>query len=583
MAIPRPEYPRPRLAREQWLNLNGQWQFAFDDDDRGERDGWFARPAFDREIVVPFPYQSRLSGIEETEFHDTIWYARTFEPPAAWREKRVRLNFGAVDYEAKVWVNGELAGANRGGHVPFGFDITDLLRAGDNLLVVQARDGQRKDQPRGKQDWDLVPSGIKYMRTSGIWQTVFLEPMAETCISGFRTETEPRGKTVRLFADVAPAGANLALEAEVSFGGDRVATVSLSREGEEYRGQLALASPRFWCPEAPNLYEVTLRLKRGREIVDEVRSYFGLRTIEIADGGFLLNGEPLYLRFALDQGYFPEGHYTPPTEDWLRADVEWAKRFGFNGVRKHQKVEDPCWLHWCDRLGLLVWGEMANAWSWSDFACEALREEWARAVRRDRGHPCIITWVPFNESWGIGKVNDDPRQQAFVREIYDLTKSLDPSRPVCDNSGWHHVKTDIADLHDYDPADKLRARWAGYRKGAPPPGVQPATAQGCAYQGQPIVISEYGGLGIRGYESASGRRHPYEAMFSKEQVYMSPEDFLKWYREQTGAIQALPEVQGFCFTELYDIEQEVNGLLTYDRKPKVAAEAIREINLGRRK
>jgi beta-galactosidase/beta-glucuronidase len=569
-------------VREKWLSLNGPWQFAFDDEDRGEREGCFARPSLDRRIIAPFPYQSPLSGIGETGFHDVIWYSRGFELPEAWRGKRILLNFGAVDYETKVWVNGEPAGENRGGHVPFSFDITELLRGGENAVALRVCDTRRKDQPRGKQDWELVPSGIKYMRTSGIWQTVFLEPVGEARISDFWTETRPGGKVVRLVCSVSPPDAGLALEAEVSFGGERIAAVTLSARGESQEAEVEIESPRPWSPEEPSLYDVALRLKRGGETVDEVRSYFGLRTIEIEEGRFLLNGERLYLRFALDQGYFPEGHYVAPGDDWLRADVEWAKRLGFNGVRKHQKVEDPRWLYWCDRLGLLVWGEMANAWEWSEFACEGLREEWARAVRRDRGHPSIITWVPFNETWGIPKVNDDPGQQGFVEEIYDLTKSLDPTRAVCDNSGWHHVKSDIVDIHDYEPADKVRARWSGYKRGEAPPGVWPAMARGSAYAGQPIVISEYGGLCVKGYEPPAGRRHPYESHFPKDQVYKSVEDFLKWYGEQTGTIQSLPEVQGFCFTELYDIEQEVNGLLTYDRRPKVPVEAIREINLRRR-
>lgn len=575
-SLPRPEYPRPDFCRREWLNLNGTWEFAFDDEDKGEIEEWQERPSLEQKIVVPFPYQSKLSGIGDPGFHDVIWYRRIFPLPKGWYGKRILLNFGAVDYACKVWVNGMHVGEHRGGYTPFSFDITPLLHNAENDIVLRVEDRQSVDQPRGKQEYrSLVPSGIFYMRSSGIWQTVWLEPVGEARM--VRAHFTPELERMRAEVDVLVGGElrGLTLRIDISFKGAVVAAVKKKVRTEETKLKLLLPHPHKWSPETPNLYDAKLVLTRGGHVQDVVHSYFGMRKISVRGNRILLNNEPCYLRFALDQGFFPDGIYTAPSDDALKRDVLLAKELGFNGVRKHQKVEDPRWLYWCDVLGFLVWGEMANCFAWSKEARENLRREWKAVVERDYNHPSIIVWVPFNECWGMRNLATDPEQQKFVAEIYDMTKRLDPTRLVVDNSGYVHVKTDIVDIHDYR-GDSFSDRWKKWREEGIEPTLprRPLMVEGYRYQGQPIVISEYGGLGLKGFPPPKGREHPYKVFLE------SVDAFVNWYRKITEAIQAQKEICGFCYTQLYDIEQEVNGLLTYDRKPKVPMKRIAKINLG---
>jgi len=575
--IPRPEHPQPQCVREVWMNLNGEWQFEFDDEDVGLRDNWVERESFSRRINVPFPFQASLSGIGDTGIHHVMWYRRSFELPADFAGRRVLLHFGAVDYEARVWLNGRELGSHRGGHVAFAFDITDALRRGANALVVRAVDTEAKDQPRGKQSWKLKPQGIRYTRTSGIWQTVWLEGVGRTHIKSFRMTPAIEARALDLEFEVDGPQADWTIEAEASFNGERVAT--LTTEPAQARAALAIPNPRLWSPEEPNLYDITFTLRAGGEAVDRVRSYFGMRKISVGGNQLLLNNRPYFQRLVLDQGYWPDGILTAPSDQALRYDIEMAKRFGFNGARKHQKVEDPRWLYWADRLGFLLWGEMANAYEFTAEGCRRFEEEWAAAVQRDYNHPCVVAWTPFNESWGVGEVMTSVEQQRFVEHIYALTKRLDPYRPVCDNSGWMHVLTDIADLHNYvERGDGFEAHWAEftrnhYRQGMPHVFFIPSRS----YMGQPIVVSEYGGISLRGYEAPPGsERVAYGAHMENEEA------FLARYRDITTAIQGVADIQGFCYTQLTDVEQEVNGLMTYDRRPKLAPEKIAQINLQRR-
>ena len=312
-SLPRPEYPRPDFRRREWINLNGLWQFAFDDEDKGEIEGWQKKPSLDRKITVPFPYQSKLSGIEDPGFHDVIWYRRIFRLPKGWVRKRVLLNFGAVDYACKVWVNGMHAGEHRGGYTPFSFDITPLLHDPENYIVLRVEDRRSVDQPRGKQEWrDLVPSGVFYMRSSGVWQTVWLEPVGEAHI--VRVHFTPEMEKEHVDVDVLVRGElrGLTLRIDVSFKGAVVATVEDKVRAEEKELKLSLPHPHKWSPDNPNLYDAELILTKGGRVQDVVRSYFGMRKISVRDKRILLNNETCYLRFALDQGFFPDGIYTAP-------------------------------------------------------------------------------------------------------------------------------------------------------------------------------------------------------------------------------------------------------------------------------
>ena len=589
---PRPEYPRPDLMRSDWLNLNGTWRFAFDDEDRGLRARWHEDPsALDREILVPFPYQSPMSGIGTRDLHPVVWYARRFQVPAEWAGRRVLLHFGAVDYQAQVWVNGVPAAGNTGGHVPFSADVTDLLAAGENVLVVRVEDREDPSQPRGKQSVRYESWGCYYTRTTGIWQTVWLEPVPEFRVASLRLlpdihravfgggATPPRR----------PAGARI--RAVVSLTGAEVAVAEteipppagpIGQHGP-YPGTLWLevpvAQPLLWSPENPDLYDLSVELLEDGHPVDRVESYFGMREVSVKEGRFLLNGEPYVCKMVLDQGFWPEGLYTPPSDGAIRTDVEMTKAFGFNGARKHQKVEDPRYYYWADRLGLLVWGEMANTGAYTPEAIAALAAEWQRAIRRDWNHPCIVAWVPINESWGVyvTELQSDLRQVEFLRAMFRLTKALDDTRPVVDNDGYDHTETDIVALHDYsqDPAEMMRRSTSLFR-GEPEQPYPPHLTflPGFAYRGQPVMVTEYGGIGLLPEEARK------QGAWGYGRSAGSPEELVERFAALTQALLADDRIAGYCYTQLTDVEQEMNGLLTYDRKPKVDPERVAEAQAG---
>jgi beta-galactosidase/beta-glucuronidase len=576
--LPRPEYPRPQLVRREWLNLNGAWGFAWDDAERGLPEGWQDGRALPGRIVVPFPYQSALSGIHDRAIHEVVWYARGLEVPPEWRGRPLLLHFGAVDYRTTVWVNGREVGHNRGGHVPFSVNIAPYLRSGENRLTLRVEDRQDLRQPRGKQSPTGRSQGIDYPCTTGIWQTVWLEPVPALRISSLRvTPTEDDAFDLQVFLHAPATGWQV--EAEARDGEQVVARAAARTRGAVASLRLEIPQPRRWSPESPHLYGLRVRVMEGGRALDEVESYAGLRTARLEEGWLLLNGRRTYLVTALDQGYWPEGLMTAPSDAALRADVEWAKRLGFNGVRKHQKVEDPRWLHWCDRLGLLVWGEMANARAWSTEAEEALLAEWERAVRRDVNHPCVITWVPINESWGAANWRENhPGEMAFLERLVTATRLIDPERPVIDNDGWEHSDvSDICAIHDYTRTGAgLRERFAGAAAGGPLPatiwtGTRPIFLGEACHRGQPVMLTEVGGFWTLPPDLPLNEQ---EALRRPNMEYVPAAELPSRYQELMEGIAALPMVTGFCFTELTDIEDEVDGLLSYRRTPKLDPEAV---------
>jgi beta-galactosidase/beta-glucuronidase len=541
---PRPEYPRPRLRRRDWANLNGEWEF-----------GLGAHQSFDRTIVVPFCPQSQLSGVGERIEDDVVWYRRRFDAPAS---PRLLMHFGAVDYRATVWVNGEEVAHHEGGHTPFVVDISPVARAADNEVVVRAEDPLAdRTIPRGKQHWKKKSEGIFYTPTSGIWQTVWLEPLPERALGAVEVRPDPESWAV-----------DFEIEGD---GRKEVVAVLDGREvghwvGKAGTGRIHLDEVVAWSPEAPRLYglEVTLFDRAGRE-TDHVSSYFGLRTVGTKDGRFLLNGEPYVPRLVLDQGYFPGGLLTAPDDRDLRRDIALAKSMGFNGARKHQKVEDPRWLYWADMLGFLVWGEMPSFHQHSRMAEARLEAEWSAAVTRDRGHPSLVTWVPMNESFGLQDM--EPEAEAhFLDRLYRLTKEMDPSRPVVSNDGWEHTQTDLCTIHDYNPAHALRRRYRSVKTALDPAAhPRPIYLEGNEYAHEPLIVSEFGGVAIAG---SSG--------FGWSEA-TGPEGLVETYREMVEALMDKGPVEGFCYTQLADVEQEQNGLLTFDRRPKVDPELLRPI------
>ena len=585
--LPRPEYPRPQFRRPDWTNLNGEWRFAFDDEDAGLAQGWHrvsaenlrsAGSPFDRTITVPFCYQSRLSGIGDTSFHDVVWYARTFDPSPG---EHLLLHFGAVDYRASVWVNGTQVASHEGGHTPLGADVTPVIGEGENVIVVRAEDPSRDATiPRGKQYWKEESEGIFYTRTTGIWQTVWLEPVSERRIDFLRLTPDVDAARVDVEVTVEGFEPGLSLRLVVTLRGETVVDDRVELRAPVVERSLPLLSrgaapetphlsewPALWTPEHPNLYDLGLELlDGGGQALDVVESYFGMRKIEAKGGKVLLNNRPCYQRLVLDQGYFPDGLLTAPADDDLRRDIEFAKAMGFNGARKHQKVEDPRWLYWADRLGFLVWGEMANAYQYSPDYVRRITSEWQEAVRRDYNHPCIVAWVPMNESWGVPELASDPAQVDHLLTLYHLTRSLDRTRLVVSNDGWEHALTDLCTIHDYGSAGDLSSRYATPESSVSArPAKRPIYAPGHGYRGEPILISEFGGIAFSG-EEGWGYSTVADAV-----------EFLERYEALMTALQQSETVRGFCYTQLTDVEQETNGLLTYEREPKVDLARICEV------
>jgi hypothetical protein len=584
-------YPRPGLRRQRWTDLCGTWEFGFDDQNVGVCDRWFAPlpPAgvFDRTINVPFPPESRASGVHETGFHPVVWYRRTFTVEDADRRKRLLLHFGAVDYRAQVWVNGSMVASHEGGHTPFSADIASVLVDGPEQVVVVRAEDQPTDlrQPRGKQFWREELRYIWYHRTTGIWQPVWLEPVPIIAIDEIRwtPNLDHFGveMIVRLNRD-APEGARL--HVSMTGSGEILADDTLAVARDELRRlvlfnrdrQMGAGRLLYWSPTTPNLIDVELTLLAADgTVLDRIDSYFGLRSVEVRDRRVHLNGVPIFMRLVLAQNYWPDSLLAAPSAEALREEVLLAKAMGFNGVRIHQKIEDPRFLYWCDRLGMMVWGEAANAYVYDDQAAERLTHEWLQAVRRDYNHPSLVAWVPLNESWGVPNLDRAPEQRNFVKALYHMTKALDPTRPVIGNDGWQHAIGDLFGIHDYASDHQvLRDRYGSraaleYTFREVRPDHYPLLSGGHAIGDEAVVLSEFGGLS---FKPGTGTNW---FAYGK---YENAEELLNRYRELVEALLDSEVLAGFCYTQLTDTEQETNGLLTADRKPKLDPNILREIN-----
>jgi beta-galactosidase/beta-glucuronidase len=495
-----------------------------------------------------------LSGVGERP-GDVVWYRRRFEAPQA---ECVQLHFGAVDYRATVWVNDVEVARHEGGHTPFSADISKVSRARDNLLVVRAED-PLADQtiPRGKQYWKEIPETIFYTPTTGIWQTVWLEPLPARHIKSLQVRPDFEAGAIEFDVDA---------EGQIELMATLDHEVVGRWSGVAGRGRMRLDSAVPWHPESPRLYDLQVRLfdQDGHES-DRLYSYFGLRKVETKNGRFWLNGEPYVQRLVLDQGYFPGGLLTAPSDAALRRDIELARAFGFNGARKHQKIEDPRWLYWADQLGFLVWSEMPSFHKHSPEAERRLETEWREAVLRDRDHPSVVAWVVANESFGLERVEPSVRASFLVR-MYGLTHDLDPTRPVVSNDGWEHALTDLCTIHDYSPPADLARRYRRVETALEQGGRDhPVYGPGFGYRGEPIMVSEFGGLRIAG---SSGWGW----------LEVADEDeFLREYRLLIDALMGPGPVEGFCYTQLADVEQERNGLLTFEREPKLHPDLIRPL------
>ncbi len=579
MNIPRAEHPNPQWERETWKNLNGPWEFEFDFGCSAVERRLWEKKRFDREILVPFCPESRLSGIGYTDFISGVAYRRNFELSQEELSGRVLLHFGAVDYEASVYVNGTLVGSHKGGYTSFCFDITKHVAPGPNTLFVAVKDDVRSGlQPKGKQAHLYASSGCDYTRTIGIWQTVWLEFVPERHIQSAKYYPDPANGKVTVTGLVQGQGT---LQLTALWEDKPVGEAALSVEDGFFTAQLDLSETHLWEPGKGGLY--TLLLSFGE---DRVKSYFGLRTAKFQGRKFLLNGKSLFQRFVLDQGFYPDGIYTAPTEEDLVKDIQLSFAAGFNGARLHEKVFEARFLYHCDRLGYLVWGEYPN-WGLDHahpLSTETYLNQWSEAVERDFNHPAIIGWCPFNETWGY---REEREKNALLSSLYKLTKRLDPTRPCIDSSGNYRILSEVYDIHDYDQdTQSFQARWDGltdriretggvipaedpFFNSAPegPSGRAPFFNQ--PYDNQPIFVSEYGGI-----------RWPDDTVegWGYGNAPATPEEFFARYKGLTEALLNNPEIFGFCYTQLYDVEQEVNGLYTYGRAQKFDISLIRKIN-----
>ena len=575
--LPRPEHPKPQFKRDEWINLNGQWNFEFDFGLSGLERGWYdSLEQLEKEITVPFAPESELSGIGYKDFIPAVWYGRSFQLPEGWEDKRILLHFGAVDYDCRVWVNGEEAGRHRGGNVSFSFDITDLVKEGKNDLAVYARDDLRSGkQPAGKQSKQFDSYGVFYTRTTGIWGTVWLEGVPKNYLQSTRIVPDLDGGRFLLTPRISSDRDDLVFRAALLEEGEEVAKAEeAAKSGNTV--SLELADPHLWSPEDPHLYDLRLELVREGETVDSVSSYAGLRKFHIEGNKFYLNDEPIFLRFVLDQGFYPDGIWTAPSDKALKEDIRRSQAVGFNGARLHEKVFEERFHYWADKLGYLTWGEFPD-WGIDIGKPEAIdnhKREWREAVVRDRNHPSIVAWTPFNETDGLARAHPE-RHAQLVRDVYELTHELDPTRPVNDASGYVHEKTDIFTVHDYDqdPAS-LEERYKSVDPEKPGEAFVRFPQLSAPYKGEPYVVDEYGGT------------YWTEEHASKEEREEGREEwgFGKSQEEVEDLIEALtrpllenPNVAGFTYTELTDVEQEVNGLYSYERELKFDRERLKEI------
>lgn len=595
-------HPRPQLVRTAWQSLDGEWDVHLDPSGATAAPGTGpAHVEFDRRIVVPFAPETRASGLHETGPCALVWYRRTItandviEAGFSTDRPRVLLHFGAVDHHATVWCGGQRVGEHTGGGAPFTLDISDVVANGEEWeLVVRAQDDPYDDEtPRGKQDWHATPHGIWYERQTGIWQSVWLEAVPSAYIERLALLPDVRGRAVDVEVTVGgvagSAGVPTRLAVDLELDGNRLGSVTVTGRGATLRARVPVPHLEhgqardevLWTPNTPRLVGATVRLTAqvgAAEVVDVVGSYTGLRDVTTESGRFVLNGEPVFVRAVLEQGYWPESGYTAPSVEALRTEVEAILRLGFNCARIHQKAEDPRFLFWADRLGLMIWAETPNAYGFGPRAVQTMARQWAELVLRDRSHPCVVTWVPINESWGVQDIRDDERQQAYTRALADLTRALDPTRPVVSNDGWEHTASDLWTIHDYeDDVELLASRYgsrdallASLEDGPAGRPIRVGNGEGAAESreltrsSRPFILSEFGGLRVADDSDAWGWS-----------TVASTEAMESGLRAVIAAVGRKSALAGFCYTQLTDTLQEANGLLTAEREPKLGWDATR--------
>ncbi len=568
--IPRNEYPRPQLMRADWLNLNGEWDFEIDHSMSGKEKNFQKRSSLDGKITVPFCPESKLSGLAHTDFMNCVWYRKDIHIPSEWEGKDVILHFGAVDYHAFVYVNGEFVCEHKGGYTPFSANITPYLKDSGNYITLCAEDQLRtENQPAGKQSLKYASHGCHYTRTTGIWQTVWMEAVEKAYIQNVRYTANISDSSVCVQIHTSPCAMGGSICVKTFFEGKETGSASCNITSEETVLSVSLSELHLWDVGQGNLYDTEITLtKDGKE--DAIRGYFGMREVSLANKMFNLNGRVVFGRWVLDQGFYPDGIYTAPSDEALKQDILYSMELGFNGARLHEKIFEPRFLYWADKLGYLVWGEHAN---WGLDVTEPgqvmhFLPEWLESVERDYSHPSIIGWCPFNETW-----DNHNRKQCddVISLVYYATKAVDKTRPVLDTSGGFHVVTDIFDVHDYEQnVEKFISYYENAINGEYMDGLErnPRRAGRHKWNGEPFFMSEYGGI----QKSMNGDGWGYGIAPKND------EEFIERYRGLTTSLLENEAFLGFCYTQLYDVEQEVNGLMTYDRVYKFDPKIFYDIN-----
>ena len=583
-SIPRPEYPRPQFRRFDWLNLNGPWSYAFDFSRSGKQKAWEKSNGFDNKINVPFCPESRLSGVQHTDFIENMWYHRKISIPKKWQAQHIILHFGGVDYVCTVYIDGNYAGCHVGGMGSFEFDITQFVKPGKTHdLVVFVEDYIHSNlQPGGKQSQSLESSGCNYTRTTGIWQTVWLEPVPEYGLKRCRVLTDLDTKRITIIPEFYEVKNNNLLRASV-YDGKNLIAVSEIPANNGSPSVMALSDIKPWSPEDPFLYDLKIEVvDQKTKQIDEVFSYAGIRKIHIQGNRIYLNNKPIYLRLVLDQGFYPDGIWTAPSDKDLKRDVELSMKAGFNGARLHQKVFEERFHFWADKLGYLTWGESAS-WGFdlnSDTATGNFLNEWREIVVRDRNHPSIIAWTPFNETYY--KQGVKPQHNLVQIDAYNICKELDPSRPVNDTSGYVHAKTDIWTVHQYQQNPNKLKKSLSIQKGRGVFRNNPEHEP--EYSGQPYIIDEFGGTkwvpglgGKHGGKAPDWSKGGSTSAWGYGQAPTSEAEFLHRLEGLVDAVLSRKHICGYCYTQLTDIEQEQNGVYTYNRKAKLDMNKISKI------
>ena len=557
--IPRHEHPNPQFERANWLNLNGEWDFEFDFGNSKLETGIMNRKEWETKIIVPFCPESKLSGIEYVDFIPAVWYRRKVNITSAQLKGRVFIHFGAVDYHTRVFINSKEVGSHKGGYSSFKFEITEYLSAGENTIIVYAVDDVRSPlQPVGKQSREFFSHGCDYTRTTGIWQTVWLEFTPKNYIKSVKYYPDYLNGTVAVSAIVEGNGE---FEATAFYNGRETGSFRKLAENT-VTGEIKLDEIHLWEVGNGRLYDLKIRF-----CDDEVNSYFGLRNVRLDGFKFLINGKSVFQRLVLDQGFYRDGIYTAPADEDLKRDVELSLAAGFNGARLHQKVFEPRFLYHCDKMGYIVWGEYGNGGiDYSSYrSLEIMLPQWLECVERDFNHPSIIGWCPFNETWDFEGRRRNPE---LLRNVYRATKYVDETRPCIDTSGNYHVETDIYDVHDYEQnPEVIKERYDPFMETGELFERMPDRQK---YTGEPAFVSEYGGI--------QWSINPGERDWGYGTAPKTEEEFISRYKGLTDALLDNCNMFGFCYTQLYDIEQEQNGIYYYDRTPKFDPEIFKAIN-----